>query len=323
MSYANTWAFTPNQLAVDTTSAANIGKSFGLQFINALIAGGWTCVLSSNGTTTASSNLITSIAAIIGAASGTAHSYIVLGSPIGFVLGADNTGLGEQSRCYITISWLSTTYTSLSMTLHRELPTGGTGSVNPTSPNQVSVMVQAQVTRTTLANVPRFHFGTTTKGHFWAAVSYETTGIFPTLIVAAPLTGQTIVNTLAKLYPYDVAIAASYSDATSSPTFATLVGSGTFAGFSYTGAASITNAGLGMSIGLSQSGGDFNSNVPYTDWYVECGLAGYRGLVGRVTDIYITSALAAVNGATVIGTSPITHACFGAIAVPCNVSLLA
>lgn len=174
MSYEKSWQFALNQTPVDQTTQTQQAKSFLFQWKQFLLSIGWQVVSSSNGTVFNTSDNWNSIADVVQAASGSAHSHITLRSPVGCVAGLNGTYTGDQSRLYITIDYYGTTvYTMGQLVLHNVPPTGGSTSTMPTSTNQAVASSWAFLPSTGLAS-GLFHFAGTSTGQFW--MGYTRTG---------------------------------------------------------------------------------------------------------------------------------------------------
>ncbi len=222
----NNWTFLLNQVPASRTTVSEENRNYALALINFLIANGWTADGSSNSVSTHATNNIATIADIVCAPSGTAHTWIILKSKEGFCAGHDGSYLGDQSRIWILFNFEHATpivAEYLITTYHQVKPTGGTITNAPTSTNSLvySNSASNQYGRTALTRGPaRYHFAITEKGHFWSAITYYGTRKMTFITCIFPLSGG--FKYCDKDHPYGFVVCQYYQDLTTKPDFAIL-----------------------------------------------------------------------------------------------------
>jgi hypothetical protein len=157
----------------DVSTIAQVCKSFFLQ-VKKLMAGQvsgtngpdgappvgsrWTVVSSSNGTTSGASDNWSTVADIVQAAAGVAHSWVVLQSP---------TALDGGTAWQVCIDLSSATTTQCIIAIAKTAFTGGSTTARPTSVDEVaSVVAQTTLTTVTALGTHRLSRVTTAGGAF-------------------------------------------------------------------------------------------------------------------------------------------------------------
>jgi hypothetical protein len=198
--YVRTWQMNYNA-AMDVSSAVNSTKNCCWQMKAVLKgevtlkdvtaatigspAGLWTCVSSSDGVSAAGSDLWTSsyvVGKLVIANAGSNHSWMVLKSP-------NNPG-GMSGNLYFTID-LSNTSPLVNFYLSKTLPTGGTVTNRPTSPDEMTFAWQVN---SGTASQNRMHSGITTEGTFFFVSSKDTDGQFYSQMLMSSLLEQKSVD---------------------------------------------------------------------------------------------------------------------------------
>lgn len=320
MSFLKTWTFSLNVTPTINTTAANTEQSFLMQFMNFLIANGWTADGSSNSSATSSTTNITTYTDWVKAATGTAHSWQILKSPVGIIAGLDGTYTGAQSQIWMVLDANSATVGSDNIEYFLIKPTGGTTTTTPTDANSALGFTNAGMMRASATSGALFHFAATSVGHFWAGITYSSSGKMPTFLALLPTTSP--VQFRGHDYPYAIAPIRSYLDSANHPVPATIIATNAFKGWNEGGvtdskfALMVMGCNLGA-IGYGSTGGVNRSGI------ADCGV-GYlynqgTGPIAQIADFEFTGAAALPNGSTDAAT--VTRVAFGQIWLPANAAI--
>lgn len=210
MSYELTWNFSYNTTPTDQSTLTQQCRSFFMQLKNYLVTtAGWVVTESSNSSITATSDLWSALTDIV--ASSSAHSWIVLKAPIGYVAGNNGSYTGDQSRLWMTIAFNASTYYTATIKFHTTSPTGGNTSTSPSSPSQITNS-SLQFNRNALNPNAKFHFASCTGGKFIAMLGYLGAGFIPYVLCSLPLSNLTVVGSTGYDYPFGMVVCWSWLD---------------------------------------------------------------------------------------------------------------
>ncbi len=319
MSLFKTWTFNLNQKPIDNSSGANQTKSFFLQLITFLAANGWSYDGSSNGVSTNATTNISTVADIVHAAAGNAHSWQIMKSPEGFVAGDDGSYTGDQSRLWLLIATDSATATSWLVEGFTQKPTGGTITANPTNATYGLGFTNGQLILTPTSNMPIFHFAITSQGNFWAGITASTAGYMTTFIALYPTRNPVQYNGFD--YPYATGLHVEYANASTNPAVPVTAKMKTWRPG---GTVNTSSAGLALrnvadqAAPTSGSTGGFNRNGKvYTGKMFLGAYAGSTGIIAEVADFFVHTAADTSNKIVDDPTTP-TLCNYGALLLPVN-----
>lgn len=205
MTFEKTWSFALNTVPTDQSTNLQRIRSWGYQLKSFLVStAGWTVTASSDSSTSSSSDLWSGLSALVFNSEGSAHSWIVIKSPVGIVAGANGSYTGDQSRLWVCIfCGRNDSYQEeVKFSYHREAPTGGSTTATPTSTNQI---IRPYWANASISN-SHFHFACTSAGNFWAAGSQDGAAKLWQMIGILPLGAVSQINSTSLDYPYGAVI---------------------------------------------------------------------------------------------------------------------
>lgn len=285
------WQESLNNVAADSTSVANNGKSF-LWFLKEFLKGGtvltpptlglWTvdysCDSVTAGTAGDAVDRWTTFANIIRAVAGVAHSWMVLKSPTGLC------GNGPY-YCILDASGSSDTL-FLNLIFSKTAPTGGTTTARPTASDEWTHAANQQVVEAVIAGW-RFHAMLASTGEFLIMGSKNTSGLIWTSLGAFAMLERPSGFT-----PYRLATHVTYNASGSlfNAAFGAAAGwrgrkvdnSGNYASMTPV----MPRVAATYAFSTIPVGGDFYGlDSPRQPVYVYTGDTGYIGVIGRLPDL--------------------------------------
>lgn len=327
MSYSKTWTFLLNQQPSDRSTILQEQRSYVFQLITFLTANGWTADSSSNSSATSATTNIAALTDLVWANAGTAHSWIVLKSPVGIVAGLAGNYLGDQSRIWLVLDCLGTNAAILTTTFYPANKPATSGSITaaPTGTNGITqnAAAQSQFSRTTLGFPALFHFAITSQGNFWTGVTYTTTGNMVAFMSLLPTINP--VQFLGKDYPYATFIYKTYVDSASNlVTGLVNVGKG---GWNVDGT-TLTSTQIevamlevgGQVVGIGQTGGLNRVGVNETSPGIIYNMLAGGGSIAEIADFEFTGAT--LTNRLVDG-NPVTKCAFTNWWLPANAEIQA
>lgn len=322
MSFAKTWTFSLNQTPETNTSQLTTNASFFLQLAAFLVANGWSYDGSCDGTDTHATNNVTTNANWVWAAEASAHSWMILKSPVGIVAGAGGSYTGDQSRVWMVLSSNSTGATGL-INMFLVKPTGGTTTATPTDATTSLGFATAAICRATYASA-LFHFGVTTQGNFWAGITHSGSGRMPFFMALFPTSNPSPYKGLD--YPYATALFKYALDSASTPVLTALVTANfkCWDEFGLTAVPVVAALGYGSGANASAALGYGNASGVNRSGVVES-VAGYLhssaagGLIAKIVDFEFTGATAVPMGST--DNATVTRVSAYQLFIPANAAL--
>jgi len=308
------WTHYLNLPLADYSSSLLATNSAVILLKQKLVLGGWSVVQSFAGAT--SSGEAATIPVVDGDSfpddptlvrTSTWPSWMILASPAGFCKGLDGSGLGDQSRIYLKVRHYSGT--SWYIEFSRDMPTGGSSTVNPTSAlglsNNSSIFQLLNVANyvytlidISVATDGSFYFlSRTNLGFFEFAIDCLALADVTPVVTSAP--GIEPVTTVPYPFAFFCRIKFDGSIPGASKSTNWRVGSTSAAryyGYDKAGTKvtftifSMTSVTGDIGYGESSTGDGFSGGQASAYMYVYADTPPYHGLVGRIPDYTLTGA---------------------------------
>lgn len=334
MARTKNWTFAMNTVPTDQSTLQQQSRSFFVQLKEVCLKpAGWTVVSASDGTTFSASDIIgTDLTKVNHNTSAAARSHYTVRSPIGYQPGADGTGLGDQSRVWLTVEAVAsaaTNYYMINFRWHREAPTGGSTTVCPSSTDVGTYTTTGNQFLKSPLSASKFHFSYTDTGHFVILLSADGSGRNFARMESPPY--ESYGQYAGKDFPYPAIFNFYYLDSPAGGHLGYTYGSTYTKGWNMDGTANtaITVAVYAIMINTSATlntigsnetlTGDFNGNVSMSKMHIHSNTAGKMGYMGTIADRFATNNVSK-NFGDVTG-DPIEYVYGYAMFYPTNVVL--